>query len=60
MLAVGQLTEGYPAIASAWRYARERGVAGLPLLAALRNAIVWEDAAPSPRCSRASRSDSFG
>jgi glycerol-3-phosphate dehydrogenase (NAD(P)+) len=43
MLAVGQLTEGYPAIASAWRYARERGVTPLPLLAAL-HAIVWEDA----------------
>jgi glycerol-3-phosphate dehydrogenase (NAD(P)+) len=43
MLAAGELTEGYPAIASAWRFARERGVGGLPLLAAL-NAIVWEGA----------------
>jgi glycerol-3-phosphate dehydrogenase (NAD(P)+) len=43
MLAAGQLTEGYPAIASAWRYARERGVTGLPLLAAL-HAVVWENA----------------
>jgi glycerol-3-phosphate dehydrogenase (NAD(P)+) len=44
MLAVGQLTEGYAAIASAWRYAREHGVERLPLLAAL-HAIVWENAA---------------
>lgn len=43
MLAVGQLTEGYPAIATAWRYAREHGVTRLPLLAAL-HAVVWEDA----------------
>jgi glycerol-3-phosphate dehydrogenase (NAD(P)+) len=43
MLATGELTEGYPAIATAWRYTRERGVEGLPLLAAL-NAIVWEGA----------------
>jgi glycerol-3-phosphate dehydrogenase (NAD(P)+) len=43
MLAAGELTEGYPAIASAWRYARERGVTTLPLLAAL-HAVVWEDA----------------
>jgi glycerol-3-phosphate dehydrogenase (NAD(P)+) len=43
MLAAGQLTEGYPAIASAWRFARERGVGHLPLLAAL-HAIVWEGA----------------
>jgi glycerol-3-phosphate dehydrogenase (NAD(P)+) len=42
MLAAGQLTEGYPAIASAWRFARERAVAPLPLLAAL-HAIVWEE-----------------
>jgi glycerol-3-phosphate dehydrogenase (NAD(P)+) len=43
MLASGELTEGYPAIATAWRFARERGVAGLPLLAAL-NAVAWEGA----------------
>jgi glycerol-3-phosphate dehydrogenase (NAD(P)+) len=43
MLASGELTEGYPAIATAWRFARERGVTGLPLLGAL-HAIVWEDA----------------
>ncbi|HLK35252.1 MAG TPA: NAD(P)H-dependent glycerol-3-phosphate dehydrogenase [Polyangiaceae bacterium] len=43
MLAAGELTEGYPAIATAWRFARERGVEGLPLLAAL-HAIVWEGA----------------
>jgi glycerol-3-phosphate dehydrogenase (NAD(P)+) len=43
MLAAGELTEGYPAIATAWRFARERGVSDLPLLAAL-HAIIWEDA----------------
>jgi glycerol-3-phosphate dehydrogenase (NAD(P)+) len=43
MLAAGELTEGYPAIASAWRYARERGVTTVPLLAAL-HAVVWENA----------------
>ena len=43
MLAAGELTEGYPAIATAWRFARERGVAPLPLLAAL-HAIAWEGA----------------
>ncbi|HEX3345616.1 MAG TPA: NAD(P)H-dependent glycerol-3-phosphate dehydrogenase [Polyangiaceae bacterium] len=43
MLAAGELTEGYPAIASAWRFARERGVTRLPLLAAL-HAVVWENA----------------
>jgi glycerol-3-phosphate dehydrogenase (NAD(P)+) len=43
MLAEGQLTEGYPAIATAWRFARERKIEGLPLLRAL-NAIVWEGA----------------
>ena len=43
MLAAGELTEGYPAIASAWRFARERKVDGLPLLAVL-NSVVWEGA----------------
>lgn len=43
MLATGELTEGYPAIASAWTWARERNVTDLPLLAAL-HAIVWEGA----------------
>lgn len=43
MLAAGELTEGYPAIATAWRYAREHGIGGLSLLAAL-HAIVWEGA----------------
>jgi glycerol-3-phosphate dehydrogenase (NAD(P)+) len=47
MLAAGELTEGYPAIATAWRFARERGLAGLPLLEAL-HAIVWEGAAVGP------------
>jgi glycerol-3-phosphate dehydrogenase (NAD(P)+) len=44
MLAAGELTEGYPAIASAWRFARERGVTKLPLLEAI-HAVVWEGAA---------------
>jgi glycerol-3-phosphate dehydrogenase (NAD(P)+) len=43
MLAAGELTEGYPAIASAFRFARERQVHDLPLLSAL-HAIVWEGA----------------
>jgi glycerol-3-phosphate dehydrogenase (NAD(P)+) len=43
MLAAGELTEGYPAIQSAWRFARERGVGDLPLLAAI-HAIVWKNA----------------
>jgi glycerol-3-phosphate dehydrogenase (NAD(P)+) len=47
MLAAGELTEGYPAIATAWRFAREQGVRDLPLLAAL-HAIVWEDAPVAP------------
>jgi glycerol-3-phosphate dehydrogenase (NAD(P)+) len=47
MLASGQLTEGYPAIASAWRWARERNVSDLPLLKTL-HAIVWEDAPVGP------------
>jgi glycerol-3-phosphate dehydrogenase (NAD(P)+) len=40
MLAAGELTEGYPAIASVWRFARERGLNNLPLLEAV-NRIVW-------------------
>jgi glycerol-3-phosphate dehydrogenase (NAD(P)+) len=45
MLATGELTEGYPAIATAWRFARERGVpvTELPLLQAL-HAVIWENA----------------
>jgi glycerol-3-phosphate dehydrogenase (NAD(P)+) len=43
MLAAGELTEGYAAIASAHRFAREHGVSDVPLLDAL-HAIVWEDA----------------
>lgn len=44
MAAVNQLTEGYPAIKSAWRWAQEHGVSAkeLPLLQAL-HAVVWED-----------------
>jgi glycerol-3-phosphate dehydrogenase (NAD(P)+) len=44
MAAAGELTEGYAAIATAWRFAREHGVTDLPLLEAV-NAIVWEGAA---------------
>jgi len=43
MAAEGQLTEGYAAIATARRFARERGVSDVPWLDAL-NAIVWEGA----------------
>jgi glycerol-3-phosphate dehydrogenase (NAD(P)+) len=43
MRAIGELTEGYPAIDTAWRFARERGVLDLPLLEALHR-IVWQDA----------------
>jgi glycerol-3-phosphate dehydrogenase (NAD(P)+) len=43
MLAAGELTEGYPAIETAWRFARERGVTDLPLLRALHQ-VIWEDA----------------
>jgi glycerol-3-phosphate dehydrogenase (NAD(P)+) len=43
MLAAGELTEGYPAIASARRFAEERGVRDVPLLEAIF-AIVWKDA----------------
>ena len=51
MLATGELTEGYPAIASAWRWAKERGVTDLPLLAAL-HAIVWEGAEVAPTLAK--------
>ncbi len=44
MLAAGELTEGYPAIQTAWRFAEENRVGALPLLAAL-HAVVWEGAA---------------
>lgn len=43
MAAAGELTEGYPAIATARRFARERKVDDVPLLEAL-HAIVWENA----------------
>ncbi|MBX3191554.1 MAG: hypothetical protein KF819_31460 [Labilithrix sp.] len=43
MLAAGNLTEGYPAIATAWTWAAERGVRDLPLLEALHR-IIWEEA----------------
>jgi len=44
MLAAGELTEGYAAIATAWRWAREHGMTDVPLLGVL-HAIVWEGAA---------------
>ena len=43
MSASGELTEGYPAISAAWRFAREQGVCDLPLLESI-HAIVWEAA----------------
>ena len=43
MSASGELTEGYPAISAAWRFAREQGVRDLPLLESI-HAIVWEAA----------------
>jgi glycerol-3-phosphate dehydrogenase (NAD(P)+) len=51
MASEGQLTEGYPAIATAWRFARERGVAGVPLLQAL-HAIIWENEPVGPALAR--------
>ncbi len=51
MAAAGELTEGYPAIATAWRFARERQVTDLPLLETL-HAIVWEDAPVRETLSR--------
>ncbi len=51
MLATGELTEGYPAIASAWRWAEERGVRDLPLLAALHE-IVWQGAEVAPTLAK--------
>lgn len=53
MAAKNQLTEGYPAIASAWRWAREHGASAgeLPLLRAL-HAIVWEDVPVKDALSR--------
>jgi glycerol-3-phosphate dehydrogenase (NAD(P)+) len=47
MLAAGELTEGFAAIATAWRFAAEQGVTELPFLAAI-HAIVWKDAEVSP------------
>jgi glycerol-3-phosphate dehydrogenase (NAD(P)+) len=43
MLEAGELTEGYAAIQTAWRFASERAIGDLPLLAALY-AIVWDGA----------------
>jgi glycerol-3-phosphate dehydrogenase (NAD(P)+) len=47
MREAGNLTEGYPAIATAWTWAKEHGVTNLPWLEAL-HAIVWENAAVQP------------
>jgi glycerol-3-phosphate dehydrogenase (NAD(P)+) len=47
MAAEGQLTEGYAAIASAWRFASDRNVKDLPLLEAI-NDVVWKDAPVGP------------
>jgi glycerol-3-phosphate dehydrogenase (NAD(P)+) len=51
MLAAGNLTEGYPAIATAWKWAAENGVTDLPLLEALY-AIIWEDAPVAPTLAK--------
>jgi glycerol-3-phosphate dehydrogenase (NAD(P)+) len=51
MLAAGNLTEGYPAIATAWKWAAENGVKDLPLLEAL-HAIIWEDAPVAPTLAK--------
>ncbi|HMA92470.1 MAG TPA: NAD(P)H-dependent glycerol-3-phosphate dehydrogenase [Polyangiaceae bacterium] len=42
MLASGELTEGYAAIATAWRWAHEQGVTDLPFLRMLHD-VVWQD-----------------
>lgn len=57
MAAVNQLTEGYPAIASAWRWAKEKGVDAkeLPLLEVL-HAVVWEDVPVATAMARLSLS----
>ncbi len=51
MLAAGNLTEGYPAIATAWTWASENGVRELPFLEAL-HAIVWRDAPVAPTLAK--------
>jgi len=43
MAAAGELTEGYPAIAAAFRFAEERGIGPVPFLRALHE-IIWESA----------------
>ena len=53
MASAGELTEGYAAIATAWRFAREQGVRELPLLEVI-HAIVWEGA-PVPETLAALR-----
>lgn len=47
MLASGELTEGYAAIASAWKWAAEHGVRDLPFLEAIHR-VIWEDADVGP------------
>jgi glycerol-3-phosphate dehydrogenase (NAD(P)+) len=51
MAAAGELTEGYGAIAGAFRFASERGLRELPLLRAL-HAIVWEGDAVGPTLAK--------
>ena len=51
MLAAGELTEGYPAIAAAWRFARERGVTRCPC-SRRSTPIVWEGAEVSATLKR--------
>jgi glycerol-3-phosphate dehydrogenase len=47
MAAAGELTEGYAAIAAAFRFARERGLRELPLLEALHAIVCKGDAVGS-------------
>lgn len=51
MLAAGELTEGYAAIDTALRWAREHGVTDLPLLHVLHE-VVWENAPVSEAVGR--------
>lgn len=51
MAAAGELTEGYAAISTAWRFARERDVSNLPLLEAIHS-VVWEGAEIGPTLAR--------
>ena len=44
MLAVGQLTEGYAAIAAAWRFAREARAWPTAARSEALHAVIWKDA----------------